>query len=264
MKKWMILAALCLSTTAFASDGGGHAAADSGSHGGGHGGGHGAVHWGYTGDIGPAHWGDLAPEFSACKEGQSQTPINLTGLVDIDLPPINFSYGEVGVAVLNNGHTIQANYETGSSIEVEGSTYKLIQFHFHNPSENVINGQSFPIEAHLVHKSDDGKLAVVTVMFEEGAANPVIDTVWRYMPAQANADKTSNETLNVMAMLPESKDYYSFTGSLTTPPCTEGVKWMILKTPMTVSAEQILKFQRVLGMANNRPLQPLNGRVIYE
>jgi carbonic anhydrase len=249
MKKWMVLAALCLSTSAFASGDAGH----------------GAAHWGYTGETGPAHWGDMKPEFSACKEGQSQTPINLTGMVDVDQPAINFSYGEVGVAVLNNGHTIQANYETGSSIEVAGKTYKLIQFHFHNPSENVIEGKSFPIEAHLVHKSDDGHLAVVAVMFEEGAENPVIDTVWKFMPARANSDMEAvNETLNVMAMLPESKAYYGFDGSLTTPPCSEGVKWMVLKTPMTVSPEQVLKFQHIMKVANNRPLQPLNGRTITE
>ncbi len=248
MKKWMILAALCLSTSAFASGGGGH----------------GEVHWGYTGEGAPEHWGDLKPEFAACKDGKSQTPINLTGMVDIDLPAIEFNYDEVGVAVLNNGHAIQANYETGSSIKVDGKEYKLIQFHFHNPSENVIEGKSFPIEAHLVHKSDDGKLAVIAVMFEEGAANAVVDTVWRYMPAKVNADKSSNETLNVMAMLPENKDYYAFDGSLTTPPCTEGVKWIVLKQPMTVSAAQVLKFQQIMKVANNRPLQPLNGRVINE
>ncbi|OHB33677.1 MAG: hypothetical protein A2X84_03245 [Desulfuromonadaceae bacterium GWC2_58_13] len=248
MKRWMVLAALCLSTSAFASDAG-----------------HGGVHWGYTGEGAPEHWGDLAPEFAACKDGQSQTPIDLTGMVDVDQPAINFSYGEVGVEVLNNGHSIQANYETGSSIEIDGKTYKLVQFHFHNPSENVIEGKYFPIEAHLVHKSDDGHLAVIAVMFVEGAANPVIETVWHYMPAKANSDtEAPNETLNVMDMLPESKAYYGFEGSLTTPPCTEGVKWMVLSTPMTVSPAQVLKFQHIMQVQNNRPLQPLNGRTITE
>jgi len=258
MKKWIVLfAVLCLSTSAFASE--------KAEHAGGHGGGHGAVHWGYTGDGAPAHWGDLSPEFIACKEGKSQTPIDITGAVDVDQPVINFSYNPVDVSVINNGHAIQANYETGSSITVAGKTYKLLQFHFHNPSENVINGKYFPIEAHLVHKSDDGHLAVIAVMFDEGAANPVVETVWRYMPGKANSDITApNETVNVMEMLPESKDYYGFDGSLTTPPCTEGVKWMVLKTPMTVSPAQVLKFQHIMQVENNRPLQPLNGRTITE
>lgn len=256
MKKWIVLvAALCLSTTAFASENAAPA----------HGGGHGAAHWGYTGEAGPAHWGDLSPEFAACKEGKSQTPIDITGAVDVDQPAINFNYGEVDVNVINNGHAIQANYETGSSIEVAGRTYKLIQFHFHNPSENVIDGKYFPIEAHLVHKSDDGHLAVIAVMFDEGAANPVVETVWHYMPAQANSETSApNETVNVMDMLPESKAYYGFDGSLTTPPCTEGVKWIVLKTPMTVSPEQVLKFQHIMQVQNNRPLQALNGRTITE
>jgi carbonic anhydrase len=225
----------------------------------------GGGHWGYAGEGGPEHWGDLSPQFAACKEGRKQSPVDLTGMVDVELPAIEFAYGMVPLEVLNNGHTIQANYAAGSRIAVAGQTYDLLQFHFHSPSENTINGRSFPLEAHLVHKAADGRLAVVAVMFEEGATNAVLEKVWKVMPAEeGSVERAENESVSVDELLPASRDYYAFDGSLTTPPCTEGVKWMVLKQPMTVSPEQVQHFVHTLHGPNNRPVQPLYGRTVSE
>ncbi len=230
------------------------------------GGGHGdKPHWGYVGEGGPAHWGDLNSEYAACKEGHSQSPIDITGALDIDQPPIQFSYQAVPLHLVNNGHTIKITYAPGSTITVNGQTYKLLQFHFHSQSENAVNGRLFPMEAHLVHADENGKLAVVGVMFEDGAANPFVEELWKYMPALANSTmNVSNESINVMNMLPVNKDYYSWEGSLTTPPCTEGVKWMLLKEPVTISEDQVKKLQMVMHGGNNRPVQPLYGRTINQ
>lgn len=225
----------------------------------------GGVHWGYTGEAGPEHWGELAPAFVACKEGKSQSPVDLTGLVDVDLPPIKFKYAPVTLEVVNNGHAIQVNYPAGGQITVDGKTYDLLQFHFHSPSENTIEGRSFPLEAHLVHKDAEGKLAVVAVMFEIGPADPVVAEIWDYMPPKAGTARlVSHLSVDAMQLLPENKEYFAFDGSLTTPPCTEGVKWMVLKQPMTISADQLKMFQMTMHGPNNRPVQPLYERVVFE
>lgn len=222
-------------------------------------------HWTYSGETGPAQWGGLAPEYAACSEGRSQSPVNLTGMMEANLPAIKFSYDAVKLHIVNNGHTIKADYGDGSGIKVEGHDYKLLQFHFHSPSENRINGRSFPLEAHLVHADQDGNLAVIAVMFTQGQANRVLDKIWKYMPVKANATMdVINLTVNAMNLLPADKDYYAFEGSLTTPPCTEGVRWMVLKDPVTISAEQIREFQQTMHHDNNRPVQPLYGRTVYK
>ena len=255
MKKGLFLALLmmaCLATAAFAS-----------GHGSAHGG---AVHWGYHGDIGPAHWGDLSPDFHMCKDGKSQTPIDIVGAVDVDQPALNFNYEGTTLSVINNGHTIKANYGEGSSINVDGKTYQLLQFHFHSLSENKVEGSYFPLEAHLVHQGADGSLAVVSVLFEEGAGNPLLERLWGFTPSKVNSTTTvTTSSINVSDLLPESADYYGFTGSLTTPPCTEGVKWMVLQNPVTVSPAQIAKFRSFFNdLETKRPIQALNGRVIYK
>jgi len=225
----------------------------------------GGAHWSYSGEAGPGHWGELSHDYAACKEGRSQSPIDLTGMVDIDLPAIDFSYGGTALEVLNNGHAIQANYAAGSSITVDGKTYELLQFHFHSPSENTINGHSFPLEAHLVHKNAEGQLAVIAVMFETGAANPAVGKVWEKMPAVAGETQSLPAgSVSALEILPEERSYYAFDGSLTTPPCTEGVKWMVLKQPMSITDEQLKAFQATMHGPNNRPVQPLHGRKISE
>ncbi len=229
-------------------------------------GGHGdaAPHWGYEGAGAPEHWGSLDPAFSTCSIGESQSPINVTGGQDVDQPAIAFSYKATPIHMVNNGHTIKVDYAPGSTITVSGKTYNLLQFHFHTQSENAIEGKLFPMEAHLVHSDADGHLAVVGVMFADGAANPFIEQLWLRMPVAANSTMDIAGSLNVETMLPESRDYYSWSGSLTTPPCSEGVAWMLLKQPVTIAPGQAAKLKRVMGGENNRPLQPLNGRVIYK
>ncbi len=221
-----------------------------------------APHWSYSGDTGPAHWGDLSPEYAACSQGKEQSPVNITNAQHANLPIIEFDYKSSALDVINNGHTIESEYDPGSSITIDGKTYTLVQFHFHHVSENALNGKHSPLEGHLVHKSADGKLAVVAVFFDVGRANPAIATVWANMPKTAvNENKPSGGKVNASLLLPDNREYYTFPGSLTTPPCTEGVTWLVMSHKMTVSKEQIAAFAAI-DPDDARPVQPLNGRKI--
>lgn len=223
---------------------------------------HGA-HWGYTGHESPEHWGDLSSEYSICKDGRNQSPVNIEKTIEASLPPLVFQYNKTSMDMIDNGHTVQANYDGGSTLTVNGHTFDLVQFHFHTPSENAVDGRLFPMEAHLVHADKDGNLAVVSVLFEEGASNPLLDKLWPQMPTKVGEGvKDLDMTFNVEEMLPADHSYYRFNGSLTTPPCTQGVYWFVLKTPATVSRAQVTKFNTVIGVDNNRPLQPRNARPI--
>lgn len=225
------------------------------------------AHWGYTGKYSPEHWGDISPETHMCKAGKNQSPINITKSVGVDaeLEAIGFHYKSAAHEVLNNGHTIQVNVEGGSFITVDGIDFELKQFHFHTPSENTLEGQSFPLEAHFVHAAKDGSLAVVAVLFKEGKENAILSKVWHEMPHKAGASKKmqiSAKELN--AFLPKERDYFRFEGSLTTPPCSEGVRWLVLKEQEEASKEQVAKFLHVMHHPNNRPVQPIGARrVIY-
>ena len=223
----------------------------------------GGAHWGYAGDEGPAHWAELSPDYAACA-GRNQSPVNLTGFTEASLAPITFRYEAGGTEVINNGHTVQVNYAPGSSIQVDGRTFKLLQFHFHAPSENRINGRAFPMEAHFVHADEDGNLAVVAVMFEEGAENPALAPAWSAMPAHAGGRHALVTAMDAAAILPRQRGYYRYNGSLTTPPCTEGVRWLVMKQPVTASRAQIAAFRQALHGPNNRPVQPLHARVILK
>jgi carbonic anhydrase len=209
------------------------------------------------------HWATLSPEFGACG-GQNQSPIDLTGFIAAELPPIAFNYQAAGHEVLNNGHTVQVNYKTGSSIVVDGIQFELIQYHFHAPSENHIDGQSFPMEVHLVHASGGGNLAVVSVMFREGAENTALDPAWSQMPRHAGDKHPLSTSASAEALLPKDRDTYRFNGSLTTPPCSEGVRWLVMKEAVTASTEQIKAFADVLHELNNRPIQPTNARPVLK
>ena len=221
-------------------------------------------HWNYSGETGPAHWGDLSPEYAACSQGKQQSPVNIRHAKHAKLPIIEFDYKPSAVDVINNGHTIQSTYDPGSSITIDGKTYELIQFHFHHVSENTVNGKHFPLEGHLVHKNADGKLAVVAVFFEEGHTNPAIATVWNNMPnTEGQENKPSGVQVNASQLLPDDREYYRFSGSLTTPPCTEGVTWLVMAHKMSVSKEQVAAFA-ALDPNDYRPVQRLNGRKIEE
>ncbi len=162
--------------------------------------------------------------------------------------------------IINNGHTIQINYASGSSIRIRDKRYELNQFHFHHPSEETIKGKRFPMEVHLVHSDTDGNLAVVSVLLEEGSANPLIESLWGLAPKVAGAEKAGgNMQINVADLLPTNRSYFTFGGSLTTPPCTEGVSWFVLKTPVTISSKEVATFAEIYPY-DERPTQPLNGR----
>jgi len=223
-----------------------------------------AVHWGYAGNEGPEYWGTLSSKFAMCASGKNQSPIDLTGFTEAELAPLQFSYTTEVTQLINNGHTVQANYQPGSNLVVDGHTFELKQFHFHVPSENHIDGQSYPMEAHLVHADAQGNLAVVAVMFELGEANPGVETLWEQLPLHAGDENQVISSVNAASLLPAEQDYYRFNGSLTTPPCTEGVWWLVMKQPVPASREQIDKFTHAIHHPNNRPVQPLNARTVLK
>lgn len=220
--------------------------------------------WAYSGTRGPDHWGELDPQFSTCATGKNQSPIDLASPVDVDLKPIDFSYAAGGKEIFNNGHTVQVSFQGGSTITVDGQVYELKQLHFHVPSENRIRGESFPMEAHLVHADPAGHLAVIAVMWKEGAASPALAQLWSRMPMSAGPTRPLPAAISAEALLPHDRRYYSFSGSLTTPPCTEGVRWLLMKQPNTASKSQIEGLLHALGHPNNRPVQLANGRVEQE
>ncbi len=224
------------------------------------------VHWTYEGDTGPQAWGKLKPEFNVCALGKRQSPIAIEDGATLQGPaePLQFAYSPSNASVVNNGHTIQVDVQGDNQLTVRGSAYRLLQFHFHTPSEEQVNGKRYPLVAHLVHKSPEGQLAVVAVLVDEGAANAVIDKVWTYMPLDAgDRVRMPAGLLNLADFLPTDQRYYQFMGSLTTPPCSENVLWMVLKTPVTLSKAQHKLFAQ-LYPHNARPVQPLNGRVVRD
>lgn len=223
------------------------------------------VHWGYSGHEGPENWGELSPGYATCSNGLNQSPVNITDTVEGDLPVLKVTYQSGGDEVVNNGHTIKVNYVSGSTITVDNHTFELKQFHFHSPSENTIDGQSFPMEAHFVHADKDGNLAVVAVMYELGDQNAELERVWSQMPGKVGDEIKLKHRVDANKLLPAGDhDYYRFNGSLTTPPCSEGVAWFVIKKSDTVSKQQLDKFTQVMHHDNNRPVQPIHARVIVK
>nr|VFJ47666.1 MAG: carbonic anhydrase [Candidatus Kentron sp. FM]VFJ61894.1 MAG: carbonic anhydrase [Candidatus Kentron sp. FM]VFK06090.1 MAG: carbonic anhydrase [Candidatus Kentron sp. FM] len=226
---------------------------------------HGHASWSYEGATGPENWGDLDKEFVLCKTGTVQSPIDITGSTKSDPPSLDIQYQSDSGAfqVLNNGHTIKVTNDAGNRIDIDNQSYNLLQFHFHTPSENQIDGKAAAMEVHLVHQNADKELAVVGVLIEEGKENSVLTAIWEKMPQEAGEEiEISDKTFDVTAFLPEDKAYFHFMGSLTTPPCSEQVRWFVMKNPIEFSSEQIAKFKETIGHSV-RPVQPLNGRDIF-
>jgi len=220
-------------------------------------------HWGYTTDVGPSHWSELSKKCHICSEGKLQSPINIVASSHINLPPLALSYTTQATSIIDNGHSVQINIANGSTFTIGADKYELKQFHFHTPSENNINSKSFPLEAHFVHATAEGKLAVVAVMFEEGESNPILSKIWGKFPLKRGEKIDFTLTPeDVNALIASNKNYYKFTGSLTTPPCSEEVKWHVIKKPLTISKAQVKQFFDIYGHTNNRPLQNINKRVI--
>lgn len=219
--------------------------------------------WSYSGSNGPQAWASLSPEMFACA-GKNQSPINLTGFIKAQLAPINIHYAAAPGSIVNTGHDIKIDYPAAGSIWVEGIEFKLKQFHFHAPSENQINGHSFPLEGHFVNVDSEGSITVLAVMFQEGKPNKALELLWQNIPADVGMTNVLPVAFNADSLLPLKRSYYRFNGSLTTPPCAEGVRWIVFKQPLSVSKQQLAAFAKVMGQPNNRPIQPLNARVVLE
>jgi len=223
------------------------------------------VHWGYEGEGGPDHWGILKPEFALCGTGITQSPIDINKTYKTKLEAIEIAYKETPLKIINNGHSIQINYAPGSFIMVDGKKYELLQFHFHAPSEHTVKSKFFDMEMHLVHKNEQGELAVVGVFMKKGQMNKIIQVLWDNLPKEVNKENVvSGISVNASGLLPKERSYYHYFGSLTTPPCSEGVNWSVLKTPIEVSEAQIEKFRTIMGVDNNRPVLPVNKRFVLE
>jgi carbonic anhydrase len=222
-------------------------------------------HWSYRGETGPAKWASMEPEFGVCGVGRTQSPIDIRD-ADVTkgaLPAIAFDYKPSPLEIVDNGHTVQVDYAPGSFITVDGKRYELVQFHFHKPSEEKINGKPAAMVAHLVHKATDGNLAVVAVLLKPGQPNRLVETLWKNLPHEKEKPATHDDVrIDAADLLPTNKAaYYTFTGSLTTPPCSEGVTWYVMKSPMSVSNAEVTRFAQLYPM-NARPTQPRNGREI--
>lgn len=224
----------------------------------------GQPHWGYQGHGKPEKWAELDPNFQTCKLGKYQSPIDIeTKKVEVSAQakPIGFAYTAGPAELVNNGHTIQVNLPEAGSADIAGGEYKLLQFHFHTPSEEKIDGKNYPLVAHLVHKNAQGGLAVVAVLFKVGKENEALKPVFTGLPAKEGEARKLAGTFDASQLLPTDRAYYAFMGSLTTPPCSEEVKWQVLKTPVELSAAQLASFKKLYTM-NARPVQPLNGRKV--
>jgi carbonic anhydrase len=221
------------------------------------------AHWDYKGEAGPAAWGGLKAEFSLCGNGKRQSPIDIRDGITVDLEPVQFDYRATGFSVVDNGHTIQVNINGGNTIHVAGRRWELVQFHFHRPSEERIDGRQFDMVAHLVHKDPEGKLAVVAVLLDRGSAQPLVQTVWNNLPLEKGEAYAPRAVIDLNHLLPPDRRYYTYMGSLTTPPCSEGVLWMVMRQPVPLSQEQIDVFARLYPM-NARPVQQAAGRLIKQ
>ncbi|GIZ53283.1 carbonic anhydrase [Noviherbaspirillum aridicola] len=219
--------------------------------------------WSYEGETGPEHWGRLRPEWTRCGAGNRQSPIDIRDGIPVDLEPVAFDYKPVAFSVIDNGHTVQVNLGPGNRISLTGRSYELQQFHFHRPAEEKVNGRGFEMVAHLVHKDAEGRLAVIAVLIESGSAHPLMQTVWNNLPLEKNEPVTPPSLIDVSQLLPQRREYYTYMGSLTTPPCSEGVLWIVLKEPVQASTQQIGIFSRLYPM-NARPVQSPAGRLIKE
>lgn len=221
------------------------------------------VHWGYSGLGAPENWGKL-PGFETCSLGKRQSPIDIRGGIRVDLEPIKFDYRPTQFRITDNGHTVQVDVADGNAISVMGRSWQLVQLHFHRPSEERVNGKSFEMSLHLVHRDYAGNLAVIAVLMERGPEHPVIQTLWNHLPLDTGLSvEPPGAAIDLAKLLPERRDYYTYMGSLTTPPCTENVLWMVFKEPILVSPEQIGIFARLYPQ-NARPVQPTNDRLIKE
>ena len=217
------------------------------------------AHWSYEGAGGPAKWGDLDAANKACSLGSQQSPINIGPTIKSQLPALKLSWDKTADTIVNNGHTIQLNFAEGSTLRLGDTTYKLLQVHFHRPSEHLIGGKSFPMEAHFVHADASGALAVVGALMVAGKPNPVFSKIIATMPTHEGEPVKADPAINPNGLLPRRLGYYRYPGSLTTPPCSETVEWLLLTDPIQVADADIAGFAKLYAM-NARPVQKANRR----
>jgi carbonic anhydrase len=223
---------------------------------------HAHPHWSYEGATAPNHWAELETDYAPCKLGKEQSPIDIRETKKAALAPIAFAYTEGPAEIVNNGHTVQVTPSAGGSIRVGASEYKLVQFHFHTPSEEKTQGKAHAMVAHFVHKNTEGNLAVVAVLLDGGKGNAAWKAILDSLPGKEGETRALTG-VDPARLLPRGLGYYMFNGSLTTPPCSEGVRWFVLKEPVTIAPEAIAAFQKLYSH-NARPVQPLNGRTVQE
>ncbi len=219
--------------------------------------------WGYTGTTAAAYWGTLNSSYDTCVSGQSQSPINISEyLQETNMPALEPGYVDSGLSVYNNGKTVEVNFDEGSYFTNNGQQYNLLKLTFHTPSEHYLDGAPYPMEAQFVHQTESGSVGIVSVMLKLGAHNPVIEGIWQNAPITAGETKeVGTVKINAGALMPQSLSHYHYTGSLTTPPCTEGVEWFVMKDTVELSETQLKAFQALFPV-NARPIQPLNDRVV--
>jgi len=240
------------------------------------------IHWSYTGKTSAKHWGALDPSFELCAHGDEQSPINIpkdepiskdalaihyhsTSMIIVEDGTTDLTLGKVQT-VINDGHTIQLNFPiegTKENIVFNGSSYRLVQFHVHTPSENHVDGKAYPLEIHFVHQGENGKAAVIGVFVKEGEKNPSFEKIIAHLPNKLHTPQiVKGEHIRPLSLLPRNKHYYSFKGSLTTPPCSQGILWIVMAEPITASHEQILELKKAKGGDNARPIQSLEKRSV--
>jgi carbonic anhydrase len=235
---------------------------------------HGSTHWGYDADNGPNNWGSMDSEWALCDDGREQSPIDVANASQKELPDlvihtpsdreVDVMNQEGVISALDNGHTIQINSKTGETLTVGDRTYALVQFHFHAPSEHTVDGEHFPMEMHFVHQAEDGALAVVGVLIEEGTPNSSLAPIWEQLGATPGSETTVHISAEFADQIfsGEPTGVHHYRGSLTTPPCSEGVNWFVRRTPTQLSKDQIAAFTAIYDH-NNRPVQALNNRTLY-
>jgi carbonic anhydrase len=217
-------------------------------------------HWTYEGEDGPQFWGELSPDYALCSAGRAQSPVDITGEQEVNLADLTLNYHASALNIFNNGHTIQVNYDAGSTLIYNENEYQLVQFHFHHPSEHLIDGHGFAMELHLVHRDTNGALAVVGVMLSEGAEeNAAYAPIFAHLPLTEGEPAPTGIQINAAHLMPEHFRYFTYLGSLTTPPCAQGVRWLVLDTPVVLSVAQLESFGAIFEM-NARPVQPINHR----
>ena len=221
------------------------------------------THWSYEGESGPANWSKINVDWAKCGNGSRQSPIDIRDGMKVELEQISFDYHPSSFSVVDNGHTVQVGVSGGNYITVQNRMFELQQFHFHRPSEERINGKAFEMVVHLVHRDAEGRLAVLALLLERGAPQATIQTVWNNLPLEKFETMQPTILLDPAEMLPARRDYYTYMGSLTSPPCSEGVLWLVMKQPVQASPAQMALFSRLYPL-NARPVQPGNGRIIKE